>query len=64
MSLAIVSLILIVIVALLAIPLIAAIVGRSTTDEDPNRTGDSEHDPNVEPRPEDRDVETPEEERN
>ncbi len=38
------------IVALLAIPLIAAVLGRAATDEDPNETGDPEHDPNVEPR--------------
>lgn len=49
LSLAIISLILIAIVALLAIPLIAAVVGRSVTDEDLNRIGDPENDPNVEP---------------
>jgi flagellar basal body-associated protein FliL len=48
LSFAIVSLILIAIVALLAIPLIAAVVGRSASDEDPNETGEPENDPNVE----------------
>lgn len=37
----------------LAIPLIAAVVGRSTIDEDPNKTGDPEDDRNVEPGSED-----------
>jgi hypothetical protein len=48
MGLAVIGLIVVAILALLAIPVIAAIVGRSTTDEDPNETGDPARDPNVE----------------
>ncbi|MBA2692048.1 MAG: hypothetical protein H0U65_06075 [Rubrobacter sp.] len=50
MGIAVIGLIVFAVLALIAIPVIAAVVGRSTTDEDPNRTGDPEHDPNVESR--------------
>lgn len=62
MSLGIVALILVAVAALIAIPVIAAVAGRSMADEDPNDTGDPEHDRNVESRDaESREENSPEE---